>query len=59
MKFFKEALLPLKITLAFLSLVISIISFLGFPNDPLLCGMFWAVVGVMALLGVIEHVQNR
>lgn len=57
--FFKEIAFPLKITLTVLALILSIGSFLGYPNDALLCGMFWAVVCLMSALGVIEHVQNR
>lgn len=57
--FFKEMAFPLKITLTALALFLSIGSFLGFPNDALLSGMFWAVVCLTLVLGVIEHVQNR
>lgn len=59
MNFFKEAMFPLKITLTVLALILSIGSFLGFPHDALLSGMFWAVVCVMAALGVIEYVHSR
>lgn len=56
----KEVAFPLKITLTALALFLSIGSFLGFPNDTLLSGMFWAVVCLMLVLGVIDHViQNR
>ena len=51
--------LPLKISQIIAAMFLSIGCFLGFPNDELLSGLFWAVTTVVLLVEVAHHEQNR
>ena len=56
---FKDFAFPLKLMQVFLALMLAVGCFLGFPNDPLLAGLFWVATFVMLVLGVVDHVQNQ
>ena len=57
---FKDVAFPLKFMQVFLSFMLAVGCFLGFPNDAQLGGLFWTVTFVTLVLGVIDNVlQNR
>lgn len=55
----KKDLLPLDIAQIVAAFFLAVGCFLGFPNDALLGGLFWAVTAVKLGAEVIERVQNR
>ena len=52
----KQDLLPLDIAQIVAALFLALGCFLGFPNDALLGGLFWAVTAVKLIVGVTARV---
>ena len=50
---------PLKITLAATALVLAVGSFLGFPNDRLLGGIFWIVIAAYVLADGMQGASRK